>query len=152
MQVLITGGAGFIGSHLAELLLEYGYGVSVIDNLSTGAFANIKPLKNHVRFEYSIETIMNIPHLAEMVDEADVIYHLAAAVGVPRLVVALLCWGARHRRGPPTKVVAGCSARRCPQPADRRPRWHIPMLPDQHVLRRATNVHLCSQPALQRFL
>ncbi len=86
MQVLITGGAGFIGSHLAELLLESGYGVSVIDNLSTGAFANIKPLKNHERFEYSIETIMNIPHLAEMVDEADVIYHLAAAVGVQRIV------------------------------------------------------------------
>ncbi len=86
MRVLITGGAGFIGSHLAEHLLEAKHHVAVIDNLSTGSIVNIKHLKEHPAFEYSIETIMNVPHLAEMVDEADRVYHLAAAVGVQRIV------------------------------------------------------------------
>jgi UDP-glucose 4-epimerase len=86
MRILITGGAGFIGSHLAEHALQAGHHVTVIDNLSTGSFSNIKPLKSHPRFEYSIESIFNVPHLAELVDEADCIYHLAAAVGVQRIV------------------------------------------------------------------
>lgn len=86
MRVLITGGAGFIGSHLSEHLLETGHHVSVIDNLSTGSISNIKHLKDNPKFEYSIDDIMNIPHLAELVDEADFIYHLAAAVGVQRIV------------------------------------------------------------------
>jgi UDP-glucose 4-epimerase len=86
MRILITGGAGFIGSHLAEHLIEAGHHVTVIDNLSTGSFSNIKPLKNHPRFDYSIESFFNVPHLAERVDEADCIYHLAAAVGVQRIV------------------------------------------------------------------
>src|SRR5680860_608592 len=86
MRVLITGGAGFIGSHLSEHLLKAQHHVTVIDNLSTGSITNIKHLKKNPNFDYSIEDIMNEPHLAELVDEADVIYHLAAAVGVQRIV------------------------------------------------------------------
>jgi UDP-glucose 4-epimerase len=86
MRVLITGGAGFVGSHLAEYLLERGRTVAVIDDLSTGSMSNIKRLKSHPRFEYSIESILHVAHLAEMVDEADCIYHLAAAVGVRKIV------------------------------------------------------------------
>ncbi len=86
MKALITGGAGFIGSHLAEALLERGETVFVIDDLSTGSMENIAPFKGHPRFEYTIETIRNRSVLAEWVDRADVIYHLAAAVGV-RLIV-----------------------------------------------------------------
>lgn len=86
MRVLITGGAGFIGSHLAEHLLAMNHHVVVIDDLSTGSIINIKHLKSNPQFEYSIETIMNVSHLAEMVDEADCIYHLAAAVGVRRII------------------------------------------------------------------
>ena len=86
MKALITGGAGFLGSHLAERLLENGDEVHVIDNLSTGSIENIEPLKGHPGFHYTIETIMNEPVLAEMVDRVDVVFHLAAAVGV-RLIV-----------------------------------------------------------------
>jgi UDP-glucose 4-epimerase len=86
MRVLITGGAGFIGSHLAEELLKAGHRVAVIDNLSTGSIRNIKHLKSNEAFSCSIESIMNVPHLAELVDEADCVYHLAAAVGVQRIV------------------------------------------------------------------
>lgn len=86
MRVLITGGAGFIGSHLAEALLERGDAVDVIDDLSTGSMANIDHLKANRRFSYTIETIMNRPVMAELVDRSDMIYHLAAAVGV-RLIV-----------------------------------------------------------------
>ena len=86
MKALITGGAGFLGSHLAELLLAGGDEVHVIDNLSTGSIENIEPLKGHDRFHYVIETIMNEPVLAELVDRVDVVFHLAAAVGV-RLIV-----------------------------------------------------------------
>ena len=86
MRALITGGAGFIGSHLAEYLLGLGHSVVVIDNLLTGSIANIKPFKDHAKFEYSIDTIMNVPLMAELVDEVDCVYHLAAAVGVKRIV------------------------------------------------------------------
>ncbi|HPK70627.1 MAG TPA: GDP-mannose 4,6-dehydratase [Vicinamibacterales bacterium] len=86
MRALITGGAGFIGSHLAETLLGGGHSVSVIDDLSTGSFDNIAHLKGRAGFSYTIDTIMNEPVLAELVDQCDVIYHLAAAVGV-RLIV-----------------------------------------------------------------
>ena len=86
MRVLITGGAGFIGSHLAEALLGAGHHVSVIDDLSTGAFDNIAHLKGRAGFRYTIDTIMNEPVLAELIDQCDVVYHLAAAVGV-RLIV-----------------------------------------------------------------
>lgn len=86
MKVLITGGAGFLGSHLAEALLQQGDEVFVLDNLSTGSIENIEPFKADARFHYTIDTIMNEPVTAELIDRADVVFHLAAAVGV-RLIV-----------------------------------------------------------------
>lgn len=86
MQILITGGAGFIGSHLADALIAHGDSVTVLDDLSTGSIANIRQLKGSGRFRYVIDSVMNKPVLAELVDEADVVAHLAAAVGV-RLIV-----------------------------------------------------------------
>ena len=86
MRVLITGGAGFIGSHLAERLLEERHEVSVLDNLSTGAIDNIAPLKSNPCFHYVIDSVTNEPLLAEMIDRSDVVFHLAAAVGVKLIV------------------------------------------------------------------
>jgi UDP-glucose 4-epimerase len=86
MKALITGGAGFVGSHLTERMLESGDEVHVIDDLSTGSIENIEPFKGRPGFHYTIETIMNGPVLAELVDRVDVVFHLAAAVGV-RLIV-----------------------------------------------------------------
>jgi UDP-glucose 4-epimerase len=106
MRALVTGGAGFVGSHLAEELLYRGHEVSIIDDLSTGSIDNIEHLKEQygavngngatrhngylpprmARFQYTIDSVMNVPLMAELVDRCDVIYHLAAAVGV-RLIV-----------------------------------------------------------------
>ena len=86
MRALITGGAGFIGSHLAERLLSLGNRVVIIDDLSTGSINNISHLKKNSNFEYIIDSIFNRNLLAELVDGADVIFHLAAAVGVRRIV------------------------------------------------------------------
>ena len=86
MRYLITGGAGFIGSHLSERLLEQGNHVVLLDNLSTGSMENIRHLKNSSRLEYHLDGIENRQLLAELVDDADVIVHFAAAVGV-RLIV-----------------------------------------------------------------
>ena len=86
MRVLITGGAGFIGSHLGDLMLEAGNEVFAIDNLSTGSIENIEHLKSHPRFHYTIESVANEPVLAELIDRADVVFHLAAAVGVRKIV------------------------------------------------------------------
>jgi UDP-glucose 4-epimerase len=86
MKVLITGGAGFIGSHLAERYLERGDEVYIIDDLSTGSIENIQHIKDHRNFTYHIETINHQRLTAELVDLCDIIYHLAAAVGV-RLIV-----------------------------------------------------------------
>ena len=86
MRILITGGAGFIGSHLADAYIERGDEVFVIDDLSTGSFENIQHLKNHSRFHYTIDNVQNLPILAELVDQCDVIFHLAAAVGVKLIV------------------------------------------------------------------
>ena len=86
MRSLITGGAGFIGSHLAEALLARGDEVFILDDLSTGSVENIRHLKKHQRFHYFFDSITNKQLLAELVDESDVVFHLAAAVGV-RLIV-----------------------------------------------------------------
>jgi UDP-glucose 4-epimerase len=83
---LITGGAGFIGSHLADAYLKRGDEVCVIDDLSTGRFENIQHLKGQPRFEYTIDTVHNRPLTAELVDRCDVVFHLAAAVGVKLIV------------------------------------------------------------------
>lgn len=86
MNSLITGGAGFVGSHLAEHLLKRGDRVFLIDDLSTGTVENILHLKDNPNFHYTIDTIMNVPATAELVDRCDIVFHLAAAVGV-RLIV-----------------------------------------------------------------
>jgi len=86
MRYLITGGAGFIGSHLADELLDRGHRVTIIDDLSTGSIRNIAHLRKFDRFEYVIGTMLNAPVLAELVDDADAIFHLAAAVGVKLIV------------------------------------------------------------------
>jgi UDP-glucose 4-epimerase len=86
MRVLITGGAGFIGSHLADAYIERGDEVMVLDDLSTGSIDNIRHLKNHPRFEYTIDSVHKASVVAELVDACDVVFHLAAAVGV-RLIV-----------------------------------------------------------------
>ena len=86
MRYLITGGAGFIGSHLAERLLARGDRVVLLDNLSTGSMDNIRHLKTSGQMEYHLDNIENLQLLAELVDDADVIVHLAAAVGVKLIV------------------------------------------------------------------
>ncbi len=86
MRALITGGAGFIGSHLSDALLAQGHEVLVLDNLSTGSFANIAHLKGRKGFEYFIDTVDNEPLLAELIDRSDVVFHFAAAVGVKLIV------------------------------------------------------------------
>ena len=86
MRALITGGAGFIGSHLAEVLLDRGDHVAVIDDLSTGRFENIQHLKGRPGFSYTLDSIQNRAIMAELVDDADIVFHLAAAVGV-RLII-----------------------------------------------------------------
>lgn len=85
-KALITGGAGFIGSHLAETLLQRGWTVAVVDDLSTGSIKNIAHLKTRPGFSYVLDTVMNRSLMLELVDQADVVFHLAAAVGV-RLIV-----------------------------------------------------------------
>lgn len=82
MRVLITGGAGFIGSHLAEEQLRRGHHVHVVDDLSTGRMRNIAHLKGHPRFSYTIDSVMNGGLMTELIDDADVVFHMAAAVGV----------------------------------------------------------------------
>jgi UDP-glucose 4-epimerase len=86
MRYLITGGAGFIGSHLADVLLGRGDEVTVIDDLSTGSIRNIRHLQGHARFTYVIDNMLNGRLLAELVDDADMVFHMAAAVGVQLIV------------------------------------------------------------------
>ena len=82
MKVLVTGGAGFIGSHLTRYLLDHDYSVMVLDDLSTGQMANIESLRDHSGFEYRIGSVTDVPLVAELVDRCDATVHLAAAVGV----------------------------------------------------------------------
>lgn len=86
MRCLITGGAGFIGSHLSERLLQLGHEVVAIDDLSTGSVENILPFRSHPDYEFHGDSIFNRRVLAELVDLADIVFHLAAAVGVKRIV------------------------------------------------------------------
>ena len=86
MRTLITGGAGFVGSHLAEYLLEQGHQVLVLDNLSTGSIDNLAHLKGRAGFDYTVDSVANERLTAELIDRSDVVFHLAAAVGV-RLIV-----------------------------------------------------------------
>jgi UDP-glucose 4-epimerase len=86
VRALITGGAGFIGSHLSEALLDKGHEVLILDNLSTGSIDNIAHLKGRPGFEYFIDSVNNEPLLAELIDRSDVVFHFAAAVGVKLIV------------------------------------------------------------------
>jgi UDP-glucose 4-epimerase len=86
LRVLITGGAGFIGSHLSDAYIERGDEVFIIDDLSTGSIDNIAHLKGHQRFHYTVESVHNQPLVAELIDQCDVVFHLAAAVGVKLIV------------------------------------------------------------------
>jgi UDP-glucose 4-epimerase len=86
MRCLVTGGAGFIGSHLCDALLADGHQVHILDDLSTGSIHNVRHLKNQPGFEYTIDSAANTRLVAELVDDADVVFHLAAAVGVALIV------------------------------------------------------------------
>jgi UDP-glucose 4-epimerase len=86
LRVLITGGAGFIGSHLSDLYVSRGDEVFVVDDLSTGSFHNIAHLKGNPLFRYTIDSVHNVPVMAELIDQCDVVFHLAAAVGVKLIV------------------------------------------------------------------
>ena len=86
MKVLITGGAGFIGSHLAERLLELGHEVFVIDNLWTGKLANLSKIQNIQKFHLVVDTILNESVMNELIFKVDHIYHMAAAVGVRNIM------------------------------------------------------------------
>jgi nucleoside-diphosphate-sugar epimerase len=86
MRALVTGGAGFIGSHLSERLLDAGHQVLLLDNLSTGSMENISHLKGRAGFEYFIDTVENEGLLAELIDRSEVVFHFAAAVGVKLIV------------------------------------------------------------------
>lgn len=86
MRALVTGGAGFIGSHLCDELLSRGHSVHVLDDLSTGAMDNIRHLKAEPRFAYTIESAHDRQVVSELVDEVDLVFHLAAAVGVDLIV------------------------------------------------------------------
>jgi UDP-glucose 4-epimerase len=110
MKVLITGGAGFIGSHLAEKHLQRSDEVYCLDDLSTGAIENIRHLKPDPNFNYFIDTITNYRLVAELVDLCDVIYHLAAAVGVRLIVESPVRTIETNIRG--TEIVLGLAAKK----------------------------------------
>ena len=86
MKILITGGAGFIGSHLADKLIGEGHEITAIDNLSTGRYSNIEHLEGHERFRLIIDTVLNERLMEELIRETDRVYHMASAVGV-RLIM-----------------------------------------------------------------
>lgn len=86
MNILITGGAGFIGSHLAEKLLKHGHKIIVLDNLSTGSLENVKHLRKDPNFNLHIGSILNYELLEELVSQCKVVYHMAAAVGVKYII------------------------------------------------------------------
>ena len=107
--MLITGGAGFIGSHLAAVLLDQGHNVRVIDDLSTGTITNILELKKHALFDFTQSSILDRKATAKAVDWSDVIFHLAAAVGVKRVVDDPV--GAINTNFETTSVVLDCATK-----------------------------------------
>lgn len=86
MHALVTGGAGFIGSHLVEFLLEKGYYVTVIDNLSTGSFVNLSPVVDHPNLRFIFGSILENGLIEPLIREADMVFHLASAVGVKMIM------------------------------------------------------------------
>lgn len=112
MRYLITGGAGFIGSHLAERLLGQGEHVVLLDNLSTGSIENIRHLKGSEHLEYHLDGIENRQLLAELVDDADVIVHFAAAVGVKLIVESPVRTIETNVNGTQSVLEAACKKRK----------------------------------------
>jgi UDP-glucose 4-epimerase len=112
VRYLITGGAGFIGSHLAERLLEKGERVVLLDNLSTGSMENIRHLKGSEHLEYHLDGIENRQLLAELVDDADVIVHFAAAVGVKLIVESPVRTIETNVNGTQAVLEAACKKRK----------------------------------------
>ncbi len=110
MKILITGGAGFIGSHLAEEHLRRGDEVVIIDDLSTGSIENILHLKQDPRFAYHLDTVTNVRLMAELVDLCDIVYHLAAAVGVKLIVESPVRTIETNIRG--TEIVLSLAAKK----------------------------------------
>jgi UDP-glucose 4-epimerase len=110
VQVLITGGAGFIGSHLAEQLLASGDRVSVLDDLSTGSMRNIAHLVGRPGFGHRIGSVTDVPLVAELVDDCDLVVHLAAAVGVQKIIEEPTATIETNVRG--TEVVLGAASRK----------------------------------------
>lgn len=110
MKAFITGGAGFIGSHLTEALLEQGHEVFILDDLSTGSAANFQPFKAHPKFHYHIASFLDVPLVNELVDCTDVTYHLAAAVGVKLIVESPVHTIETNVRG--TEIVLAAAAKK----------------------------------------
>ena len=110
MRVLVTGGAGFIGSHLCDHLLADNHVVSVIDNLSTGRLENIEHLMSNPAFRFEVGSILNEKVLTPLIEETDVVFHLAAAVGVQLILKDPVCSIETNIRG--TEIVLDLAARR----------------------------------------
>jgi UDP-glucose 4-epimerase len=110
MAALVTGGAGFIGSHLCEALVARGERVIILDDLSTGSVNNIRHLRSHPRVECHFESMMDRSLLCELVDEADVVYHLAAAVGVRRIIESPVRTIETNVKG--TELVLECASKK----------------------------------------
>ena len=109
MRTLVTGGAGFIGSHLVERLLERGDEVYVVDDLSTGAIANLEAVRHHPRLHLNVDSIMNWPMMDDTVGKVDQVVHLAAAVGVRKIIEKPVETITTNVRG--TEIVLDCCDR-----------------------------------------
>jgi len=86
LRVLVTGGAGFIGSHLGEKLLQNGHDVTALDDLSTGSLENLRTIETHKKFRFVHDTVRNSEIMHVLIDQCDIVFHLAAAVGVQLIV------------------------------------------------------------------